>query len=160
VQEALHYLRNEVPPRSQTAPMYNSLLEAAQHSGKSKVAEQALQLMDEAGVAPNSRTVCAALRLLVGCPASPFFGLSLLHKWNQSAGCVAHMLKYVRRHKKSYCAVSCNDIATIHSCLLDAQEHSANQKQRCRTLLHRAAGGRRAQCTSTGPSSILHSSSM
>ena len=90
VQEALHYLRIEVPPRAQTAPMYNSLLEAAQHSGNSKIAEQALQLMEEAEVAPNSRTVCAALRLLVGCPASPLFGLSLLRKWNQSAGCVAH----------------------------------------------------------------------
>ena len=70
--------------------MYNSLLEAAQHSGKSKIAEQALQLMEEAGVAPNSRTVCAALRLLVGSPASPFFGPSLLSKSNHSAGCGAH----------------------------------------------------------------------
>ncbi len=71
VQEALQYLRNEVPAMAQTAPMYNSLLEAAQHSGKSTVAEQALQLMEEVGVTPNSRTVCAALRLLVSCPASP-----------------------------------------------------------------------------------------
>lgn len=84
--------------------MYNSLLEAAQHSGKSKIAEQALQLMEEAGVAPNSRTVCAALRLLVGCPAHP----SLAHHCCANGTiqlAVARMLKHTRRDKKSYCAV-------------------------------------------------------
>ena len=67
VQEALHYLREEVSAEAQTAGMYNSILEAALYERDSQIAYEALELMQDAAVAPDSRTAAAALRIMVGC---------------------------------------------------------------------------------------------
>ena len=70
MQEAYQYLSQEVPTESQTPGMYTSLLEAALRAADMRVARRALQLMEDVGVAPDSRTAAAALRIMVGCPAA------------------------------------------------------------------------------------------
>ena len=67
----MQYLSDEVPPEAQTAPMHNSILEAALHSGNGKLALEALQHVCLSGSPRNNRTAAAALRIMVGSPKPP-----------------------------------------------------------------------------------------
>ncbi len=69
-QDAFQYLSQEVPVEALTPGMYNSLLEAALRASDMQMAKRLLQTMDDAGVAPDTRTAAAALRVAVGCPAA------------------------------------------------------------------------------------------
>ena len=69
----MQYLSNEVPPEVQTAPMHNTILEAALHSGSSELALEALQHVRLSGSPRNSRTAAAMLRIMVGSPKRPMF---------------------------------------------------------------------------------------
>ena len=84
----MQYLSDEVPPEAQTAPMHNTILEAALHSGDGKLALGALQHVCLSGSPRNSRTAAAALRIMVGSPKSP-------------------MLCPCARRKCSLCCTSC-----------------------------------------------------
>ena len=70
-QEALQYLSDEVPSESQTAPMHNSILEAALHSGDGKLALEVLQHVCASELPHNSRTAGAMLRIMVSSPKLP-----------------------------------------------------------------------------------------
>ena len=71
-QDACEYLSQEVPVEAQTPGMYNSLMEAALRASNTQMAKRVLDMMDDAGVAPDSRTAAAALRVMVGCPAAQY----------------------------------------------------------------------------------------
>ena len=67
----MQYLSNEVPPEARTAPMHNTILEAALHLGNGKLALEALQHVRLSGSLRNSRTAAAMLRIMVGSPNPP-----------------------------------------------------------------------------------------
>ena len=72
-QDAFQYLSQDVPIETQTPGMYNTLLEAALRASDMQMAKRLLQTMDDAGVAPDSRTAASALRVMVGCPVARHF---------------------------------------------------------------------------------------
>ena len=64
----MQYLSSEVPAEAQTAPMCNSILEAALYSGDGKLALEVLQHVCTNRLPRNSRTATAMLRIMVGGP--------------------------------------------------------------------------------------------
>ena len=70
VQEAFQYLSQEVPIEAQTPGMYNSVLKAARRASDTQMASRVLQMMEDVGVSPGSRTAAVALRIMVGSSAA------------------------------------------------------------------------------------------